>query len=312
MAEESESVSITPIPTTTNPTDLLVVVAHSPLTKLPSRPRKIRKITCIESRIVCRSLSCQGEIESAINYLKSSDPLLIPLIQTFPLPILELFQPPFLALTKSILFQQLAYKAGSSIYTRFVSLCNGECNVVAETVLGLTPQQLRLIGVSARKASYLHDLARKYKNGILSDVSILEMDDKSLFTMLTMVNGIGSWSVHMFMIFSLHRPDVLPIHDLGIRKGVKMLYGLEELPRPSQMDQLCEKWKPYRSVASWYIWRFVEAKGENSKANMVGDSDVSLQQQMLSMKQQQQHQLNQQFLDPMNEILNVEYVSFCS
>lgn len=179
-------------------------------------------------------------------------------------------------------------------------------------VLGLTPQQLRQIGVSARKASYLHDLARKYQNGILSDKSIVEMDDKSLFTMLTMVNGIGSWSVHMFMIFSLHRPDVLPIHDLSIRKGVRMLYGLEVLPRPSQMDQLCEKWKPYRSVASWYIWRFVEAKGAVSKANVVGNTDVSLQQQMLSMQQQQQqqqHQPSQQFLDPINGILNVGYAS---
>lgn len=176
--------------------------------------------------------------------------------------------------------------------------------MVPDMVLGLTPQQLRQIGVSARKASYLHDLARKYQNGILSDKSIVDMDDKSLFTMLTMVNGIGSWSVHMFMIFSLHRPDVLPIHDLGIRKGVRMLYGLEDLPRPSQMDQLCEKWKPYRSVASWYIWRFVEAKGANSKGNVVGNSDVSLQQQMLSMQQQQQQQ-HQQFLDPINGILNV-------
>ncbi|XP_006341950.1 probable DNA-3-methyladenine glycosylase 2 isoform X1 [Solanum tuberosum] len=327
MAEESESASEPNpnTPTLTNPpsTDAINVVplqAHSPPTKLPSRPRKTRKlsntvdpslpktqISTIVPRIVSRSLSYEGELESAINYLKSSDPLLSPLIETYPLPTLELFQPPFLALTKSILFQQLAYKAGSSIYTRFISLCGGESNVMPDMVLGLTPQQLRQIGVSARKASYLHDLARKYQNGILSDKSIVDMDDKSLFTMLTMVNGIGSWSVHMFMIFSLHRPDVLPIHDLGIRKGVRMLYGLEDLPRPSQMDQLCEKWKPYRSVASWYIWRFVEAKGANSKGNVVGNSDVSLQQQMLSMQQQQQqqHQPNQQFLDPINGILDV-------
>ncbi|KAJ8540986.1 hypothetical protein K7X08_001802 [Anisodus acutangulus] len=106
------------------------------------------------------------------------------------------------------------------------------------------------------------------------------------------------------MIFSLHRRDVLPIHDLSIRKGAQMLYGLEDLPRPSQMDQLCEKWKPYRSVASWYIWRYVEAKGASSKTNVVGNSDVSLQQQMLSMQKQQQHQPNQQFLYPINGILN--------
>ncbi|CAA6671255.1 unnamed protein product [Spirodela intermedia] len=87
------------------------------------------------------------------------------------------------------------------------------------------------------------------------------MDDKSLFTMLNMVKGIGAWSVHMFMIFSLHRPDVLPVGDVGVRKGVQLLYGLDTLPRPSQMEQLCERWKPYRSVGSWYMWRLVEAKG---------------------------------------------------
>ncbi|XP_060199698.1 alkylbase DNA glycosidase-like protein mag2 [Lycium barbarum] len=327
MAKESSESSVSqPHPNTTtttttttttitNPINNVSLQAHVPPTKLPSRPRKTRKLsntdTCspktsiIISRIIPRSLSSSGELESAINYLKSSDPLLSPLIQTYPLPILELFQPPFLALTKSILFQQLAYKAGSSIYTRFISLCNAESNVCPDMVLSLTPQQLRQVGVSARKASYLHDLARKYKNGILSDKSIVDMDDKSLFTMLTMVNGIGSWSVHMFMIFSLHRPDVLPIHDLGIRKGVQMLYGLEDLPRPSQMDQLCEKWKPYRSVASWYMWRYVEAKGANSKTNnVVGNSNVSLQQQMLTM-QQQQRQSDQQFLDPINGVLNV-------
>nr|XP_009602339.1 DNA-3-methyladenine glycosylase 1-like [Nicotiana tomentosiformis]XP_016484894.1 PREDICTED: DNA-3-methyladenine glycosylase 1-like [Nicotiana tabacum] len=311
MGEESESESQSqPNPNTTTYLTNVPRQSHSPPSKLPSRPRKFRKLSNTTDshnnsnpRLIPRSLSSEGELESAINYLKSSDPLLIPLIQTYPLPILELSQPPFLALTKSILFQQLAFKAGSSIYSRFISLCGGECNISPDIVLGLTPQQLRQIGISARKASYLHDLARKYQNGILSDKSIVEMDDKSLFAMLTMVNGVGPWSVHMFMIFSLHRPDVLPIHDLGIRKGVKMLYGLEDLPRPSQMDQLCEKWKPYRSVASWYIWRFVEAKGANSKATVVGNSDVSLQ---LLLQQQHQH-----FLDPLNEIHNVGYVSFC-
>ena len=128
------------------------------------------------------------------------------------------------------------------------------------------------------------------------------MDDKSLFTMLTMVNGIGSWSVHMFMIFSLHRPDVLPINDLGVRKGVHLLYNLEELPRPSQMDQLCEKWRPYRSVASWYLWRFVEAKGAPSSVAAVAAGT--------SLPPPQQEEQQPQLLDPINSILNLGYVLF--
>ena len=317
---------------------------NAPPSKIPFRPRKIRKLSpdpnnsqnvAVETpkptanttatstfrtsgrnnkivqqravmvpRVVARSLSCDGEIEIALRHLRNADPLLAPLIDLHQSPTFDNFHTPFLALTRSILYQQLAYKAGTSIYTRFVSLCGGEQGVIPETVLTLTPQQLRQIGVSGRKASYLHDLARKYQNGILSDSAIINMDDKSLFTMLTMVNGIGSWSVHMFMIFSLHRPDVLPINDLGVRKGVQLLYNLEELPRPSQMDQLCEKWRPYRSVASWYMWRFVEAKGTPSSAVAVA-TVASLQQHQQEQQQPQQHPSQPQLLDPINNMFNL-------
>ncbi|KAG2664006.1 hypothetical protein I3760_16G059200 [Carya illinoinensis] len=317
----------------------------SPPSKIPFRPRKIRKLSpenesdskssqivvaAAETpkplatksaksksgqqqrstaltlpRIVARSLSCEGEVEIALRHLRSADPVLGPLIDLHQPPTFDTFQAPFLALTRSILYQQLAYKAGTSIYTRFIALCGGEAGVLPETVLALTPQQLRQIGVSGRKASYLHDLARKYQNGILSDAAIVNMDDKSLFTMLTMVNGIGSWSVHMFMIFSLHRPDVLPINDLNVRKGVQLLYNLEDLPRPSQMDQLCDKWRPYRSVASWYMWRLAEAKGAPSTAAAVA-AGASLQQQQQEQSQHQhQHTQQPQLLDPINSILNL-------
>ncbi|KAH7520026.1 DNA-3-methyladenine glycosylase 1 [Ziziphus jujuba] len=208
-----------------------------------------------------KPLTSDGEIEVALSHLRSSDPLLGTLIDAYRPPAFDSDRSPFLALAKSILYQQLAYKAAKSIYTRFVSLCGGEDLVLPDAVLSLSVQQLRDIGVSGRKASYLHDLSSKYKNGTLSDSSILDMDDDTLSTMLTMVKGIGAWSVHMFMIFSLHRPDVLPVGDLGVRKGVRLLYGLKELPRPLEMEDLCGKWKPYRSVGSWYMWRLMEAKG---------------------------------------------------
>ncbi|XP_022752222.1 probable DNA-3-methyladenine glycosylase 2 isoform X2 [Durio zibethinus] len=271
-------------------------VAKTPKTKLTPH----RALTVVP-RVMARSLSCEGEIENAIRHLRNADPLLASLIDLHPPPTFDTFHTPFLALTRSILYQQLAFKAGNSIYTRFIALCGGENGVVPETVLSIAPQQLRQIGVSGRKTSYLHDLGRKYRTGILSNSAIVNMDDKSLFTMLTMVNGIGSWSVHMFMIFSLHRPDVLPINDLGIRKGVQFLYNLEELPRPSQMDQLCEKWRPYRSVASWYLWRFVESKGAPSSAVAV----ASLPPPQLEEQQQHQQQQQPRLLDPINSILNL-------
>ncbi|PQP94278.1 putative DNA-3-methyladenine glycosylase 2 isoform X4 [Prunus yedoensis var. nudiflora] len=255
---------------------MLPLKPHRPLPKSPSAPERSASYRPTPPTPIPPNKSSPypttpnpfppppSEVEVAIRHLRNADPLLAPLIDLHQRPTFDTFQTPFLALTRSILYQQLAYKAGNSIYTRFVGLCGGEACVVPETVLAQTPQQLRQIGVSGRKASYLHDLARKYQNGILSDAAIVNMDDKSLFTMLTMVNGIGSWSVHMFMIFSLHRPDVLPINDLSMRKGVQLLYNLDELPRPSQMEHLCEKWRPYRSVAACYMWRFSESKGAPS------------------------------------------------
>ncbi|XP_010529490.1 PREDICTED: uncharacterized protein LOC104806339 isoform X2 [Tarenaya hassleriana] len=280
------------------------------LTAAKGKPSQFRAVTL--PRIMARPLTCEGELEAAIRHLRHVDPLLAPLIDVHPPPTFESFQTPFLALIRSILYQQLAAKAGNSIYTRFVALCGGENGGVPETVLALTPQQLRQIGVSGRKASYLHDLARKYQNGILSDSAIVNMDDKSLFTMLTMVNGIGSWSVHMFMINSLHRPDVLPVNDLGARKGVQILYNLEELPRPSQMEQLCEKWRPYRSVASWYMWRLIEAKGTPSSASAVtaGPALALPPLEDIQHDPQQQQQQQTQLLDPLNSVFNIGHCSW--
>lgn len=187
-----------------------------------------------------------------------------------------------------------------------MALCGGEAAVVPDNVLALSAQQLKQVGVSGRKASYLYDLANKYKSGILSDETVVKMDDRSLFTMLSMVKGIGSWSVHMFMIFSLHRPDVLPVSDLGVRKGVQLLNGLDDLPRPSQMEQLCEKWKPYRSVGAWYMWRFVEGKGSQntgSAPTIEGANVQPLQQVQQQPDEQQQHQL--QLLEPINGMGNL-------
>ncbi|KAK3016613.1 hypothetical protein RJ639_006491 [Escallonia herrerae] len=280
----------TATPTTTTTTITTTTSATKPKRRNSSHPSS-------DLPKVIKPLSALGEISLALQHLRSSDPLIADLIDAHPPPTFDSHQPPFLALTKSILYQQLANKAGTSVYSRFTALCGGENGVRPETVLALSTHELKQIGVSARKASYLYDLANKYSTGILSDDLVVRMDDKSLFTLLSMVKGIGSWSVHMFMIFSLHRPDVLPVSDLGVRKGVQLLYGLEELPRPSQMDQLCEKWRPYRSVGAWYMWRLVEGKG--SQADGAAAALVQPLQQVEQQQQtQQQHQL--QMLDNVN------------
>ncbi|KAK4393684.1 hypothetical protein Sango_1839200 [Sesamum angolense] len=305
-ASSSLALTTTTASTTTAMTPVTPTTTHS----AKNRRRSASQASRVLPQVI-KPLSADGEIELAIRHLRAADPLLSPLIDTHPPPQFEFHHNPFHALTKSILYQQLAYKAGTSIYTRFVSLCGGEESISPDSVLALSPQQLKQIGVSGRKASYLYDLANKYKSGILSDDTVVKMDDRSLFTMLSMVKGIGSWSVHMFMIFSLHRPDVLPVSDLGVRKGVQLLNGLEELPRPSQMEQLCEKWKPYRSVGAWYMWRFVEGKGAPT-SNSGGVLDGSVVQPLQQIEPQQdghqhqhQHQHQLQFVEPVNGIGNI-------
>ncbi|XP_031116097.1 uncharacterized protein LOC116019875 [Ipomoea triloba] len=303
-ADPSSSSPLKALTPATSAASTSTVLTATASTTSRNRRKAVAQISRVLPQIV-KPLSADGEIELALRHLRAVDPLLVSLIDTLTPPTFETRHPPFLALTKSILYQQLAYKAGTSIYTRFISLCGGEKAVHPDTVLSLSAQQLKQIGVSGRKASYLYDLANKYKSGILSDDTVVKMDDRSLFTMLSMVKGIGSWSVHMFMIFSLHRPDVLPVSDLGVRKGVQLLHGLEELPRPSQMEQLCEKWKPYRSVGAWYMWRFVEGKGTpaSAAAALDGSSVQPLQQLDPEQDAQQQHQL--QLLEPINGIGNL-------
>ncbi|XP_044482331.1 DNA-3-methyladenine glycosylase 1-like isoform X2 [Mangifera indica] len=253
--------------------------------RIPFRPQKIRKLITpappnpvdnpVNSPKIVKPLTFDGEIDLALQYLRGTDPLLATLIDTHRPPSFESGRTPFLSLVKSILYQQLAYKAAKSIYDRFLSLLGGEDKVLADAVISISAQRLRELGVSFRKASYIHDLADKYMKGILSDDLILQMDDEMLFKMLTSVKGVGPWSVHMFMMFSLHKPDVLPVSDLGVRKGVQALYGLKELPGALKMEEVCEKWRPYRSVGAWYMWRLMEAKGTspNGSTGLDGCTD---------------------------------------
>ncbi|KAL8531913.1 hypothetical protein ACS0TY_008497 [Phlomoides rotata] len=261
FSDPSSSTNDKPSPLRATPSSAVPLITTcnvSPTTTTSARNRRRSASQALPQ--VIKRICADGEVELALRHLRAADPSLTPLINTFPPPHFDSHISPFVALTKSILFQQQALKAGTSIYMRFVSLCGSEDSVCPDSVLSLSSLQLKQIGVSGRKASYLHDLSNKYKSGILSDDMVVKMDDRSLITMLSMVKGIGTWSIHMFMIFSLQRPDVLPVSDLGVRKGVQLLCGLEEMPTTSQLEQLCEKWRPYRSVGAWYMWQLVEGQ----------------------------------------------------
>ena len=131
----------------------------------------------------------------------------------------------------------------------------GPESVTPAVVAALTADELRAVGISGRKADYLHDLAAKFLSEALSDEKLAAMSEDDLVTALTAVKGIGVWSAHMFMIFHLHKPDVLPVGDLGIRRGFQKLYQLKKEPSAAEMQALALSWRPYRSLASWYLWR---------------------------------------------------------
>uniref|UniRef100_A0A0D9WK54 HhH-GPD domain-containing protein n=1 Tax=Leersia perrieri TaxID=77586 RepID=A0A0D9WK54_9ORYZ len=279
--------------TTTSPTSSRSKKPNpsSPTSNSSKKPRVVGPAALV---FPGRPLSADGVVAAAIHHLRAADHALAAVIDAHEPPAFVCPHRPFHSLVRSILYQQLAFKAAASVYSRFLALLGGEHNVLPDAVLALTTQDLRQIGVSPRKATYLHDLARKYASGILSDAAVVNMDDRSLAAMLTMVKGIGAWSVHMFMIFSLARPDVLPAADLGVRKGVQHLYGLKDVPRPSQMEKLCEQWRPYRSVGAWYMWRLIESKSPQPVPTIPVEPPALPADDELLLQHQQQHQQQEQ------------------
>src|SRR5688500_9916428 len=160
----------------------------------------------------------------------------------------------FSALVRAIVFQQLSTKAASTIYGRMVALLpGGELSPAA--LAALTDDQLRSAGISRQKAGYLRDLCAKVTAGVVPLDDLEAMDDEQVVAALTTIKGIGRWSAEMFLMFRLHRPDVLPVGDLGIVNAVMKVYRLRKKPTAARLTRLGEAWKPYRSVASWYLWR---------------------------------------------------------
>ena len=160
----------------------------------------------------------------------------------------------FSALVRSIVFQQLSTKAASTIYSRMVALLPGGVLTPA-SLAALTDDQLRTAGISRQKAGYLRDLCAKVSAGVVPLDDLERMDDEQVIAALTAIKGIGRWSSQMFLMFRLHRPDVLPVGDLGIVNAVMKVYRLRKKPTAARLTRLGEAWKPYRSVASWYLWR---------------------------------------------------------
>jgi DNA-3-methyladenine glycosylase II len=165
----------------------------------------------------------------------------------------------FESLVRSIIYQQLSGKAAAAIHARFQKLfLRGK--MTPQKMLALAPKEMRSVGLSGSKVVYLKDLAQKFVDGTVPYRSFRTMTNDEIIEHLVKVKGVGEWTAHMFLIFTLHRPDILPIGDLAIRKGFQRVYGLRKIPDKKKMEKLAKPWRQHASIGSWYLWRSVDGE----------------------------------------------------
>jgi DNA-3-methyladenine glycosylase II len=203
------------------------------------------------------------EVPDALARLAASDPVIAKLIDRHGSPdgVLARRGPrpgdAYGALVRSIVGQQLSTRSARAIFGRLVGLF-GDRTPTPRELLDADPEKLRGVGLSRAKVAYLRDLAERVEDGELDLDGIAQLPDEEVAAQLTQVNGLGPWSVQMFLIFHLGRPDVLPVGDLGIRRAVQNEYGLDELPDAGALERIAEPWRPHRSLASLYLWRSLD------------------------------------------------------
>ena len=196
-----------------------------------------------------------------IDYLSQKDLKLASIIRSIGDYSIKMRSDPFESLIQSIIYQQLSGKAANAIYKRFLN--HYGCTIPTPQQIVSTPSEtLRAkIGLSFKKIEYIKDLSSRISDGRLNLSLLSGMTDDEIISELIKVKGIGRWTAEMFLIFCLGREDVMPIGDLGIRKAMQILYNLPQLPTPSSMLAISLPWKPYRSIATWYLWKSLDNFG---------------------------------------------------
>jgi DNA-3-methyladenine glycosylase II len=199
-------------------------------------------------------------LKVAANYLAEADATLAPIIAIAGLPTIAPNKQYYQALVESIMSQQLSVKAAATILKRFLELFPEAVFPTPGQILEKDIEVLRSVGLSRQKASYIQDLAVKVLEGTVQFDHLDALSNEAIITELTMIKGVGVWTVHMFLIFCMGRLNVLPTGDLGIKNGLYSLYTLKEKPTPEVMETIAtfHKWHPYESVASWYVWHSLD------------------------------------------------------
>jgi DNA-3-methyladenine glycosylase II len=197
-------------------------------------------------------------MQEAIHHLRRGDPVLAGIIDRVGEYRIQFRDPDFETLVKSIVYQQLSGRVANVIFGRLAAAAAAGGKLTPQGVLKLRPSRMRSLGLSTQKTAYIRDLARHARDGVIRFEDLVELPDQEVIERLTQVKGIGVWTVHMFLIFALRRTDVLPTGDLGIRNAIRKAYDLSELPQPAEIVTMAERWRPYCTVASWYLWRSLE------------------------------------------------------
>jgi DNA-3-methyladenine glycosylase II len=203
-------------------------------------------------------------MKRAVDHLKKSDAILASIIARVGPCKMAYREPTFEMLARAIVFQQLSTKAARTIYGRLEEAAGGQ--LTPQAIQNLSVGEMRRAGLSRQKLGYIRDLAEHAISGKVDFTQLPGMSDEEVIAALTDIKGIGVWTAHMFLIFSLRRPNVLPVGDLGVRMAVQRAYRKRKPPTPKQMEQIARGWHPYCSYAAWYLWRSLELPKEASPA----------------------------------------------
>jgi DNA-3-methyladenine glycosylase II len=200
-------------------------------------------------------------MRSALKHLKKLDPVMAAIIQRVGPCGIQYREPSFETLVRSIVYQQLSGRVAGVIFARLHAAA-GEEQLSPAGIMKLRPERMRKAGLSAQKTLYIRELAKHTKRGSILFETLPGIEDAAVIEHLTQVKGIGVWTAQMFLMFALRRGDVLPVGDLGIRTAMQKAYGLAELPKPAEMEKIAAAWKPWSSIACWYLWRSLENTGD--------------------------------------------------
>ena len=200
-------------------------------------------------------------IDKGLKHLKKVDKKMGRLIVEFEKPEFKKDSNYFEALVRAIVYQQLSGKAAATIYKRFKNLFPQNKHFTPIMVKERSHEELRSAGLSNQKASYIHNIANAFYTGAIPK-DIDTIGDNEVIECLTTIKGVGPWTAKMFLMFTLNRPDVFPVTDLGIQKGFQLFFQFDVLPSTKKMMEIAEAWRPYRTLASWYLWRLVEGPFE--------------------------------------------------